>query len=159
MRNEPALVKKIPLGSHGSGKYQKKLWRVVSDTVRIRDYYEYGVCISCGKPFSHWNESQAGHYKSYNGCRGFSKWDMKNIFAQCAYCNSFRDPNPTGAMFKDNIIRLYGEKRLEYIASFDKLPVEPISDYDVVQVMASLIKDMKDLPEKPDYYYEVIEML
>ena len=45
----------IPEGSHGTGTLQKRLWKAVSYTVRIRDYFNYGVCISCNRRPEHWS--------------------------------------------------------------------------------------------------------
>ena len=46
-RSLPTWLKAIPESkAHGAGTYQKRLWRLTSDYVRIRDWYEYGVCAA-----------------------------------------------------------------------------------------------------------------
>src|SRR6185503_4390177 len=44
-RGTPAWVKAIPMGKHGSGHLQKRLWRLKSDFVRIRDWIAFGTFI------------------------------------------------------------------------------------------------------------------
>lgn len=152
----------IPLGSHGSKScsLQKKYWKVVSDFVRIRDFYEFGTCIACGKRVNSWKDLQAGHYKSWASCNGFSKWDMNNIFGECAYCNTGFNGNEVGANFKDGILGRYGADRIEYIQNLNKHPIEKITDeFRLIEGIKKTLEMMKDLPEKPDYYEKVIEKM
>lgn len=85
----PAWFQKIPFGSHGSTPAQKRLWKVVSNYVRQRDFELYGDCVSCGEPFERWNDAQAGHWLPFSLCNAIYKFDPTfNIAAQCATCNS-----------------------------------------------------------------------
>lgn len=156
-------IRKIPISqSHGSGKYQKKLWKVTSDFVRIRDWYEYnGECISCGRIMPSWSDKtwQACHYKSFGSCRGYSKFDVKNIFGGCSYDNTGWNANDTASIFKENIIKRYGQKRLDYIDMLAKYPTEKMDDYKCVLLIKEILKDMASLPEQPDYWHDVINML
>lgn len=163
----PKWLGGIPQGTHGSGIVQKKYWKVVSDTVRIRDFYAFGDCISCETKFHTWNESQAGHYKSWGSCRGYSKWNMMNIFAQCKICNSVgskgfvsaKDTNVIGGNFKDNIRKRYGEKRIKLINALDKHPSEKMEDHVIVEMIKDIIILMKDLPEQPDYWKKAYDQI
>lgn len=148
---------KIPQGSHGKGKYQRKLWKCISDTVRIRDFCQFKTCISCNRYFVAWKDAQcqAGHFRAFGACRGFSKWDTKNIFAQCGYCNTGWNANPVADTFKQNIISRHGQERMDYIDRLAKAPLDSIRDFEVVLFMREVLKEMKDLPEQPDYWHEI----
>ena len=160
----PKWISPIPQGCHGSSIVQKKYWKVVSDYVRIRDYFLYATCISCSRRFSSWQEGQAGHYKAWGSCRGYSKYDTKNIFLQCTICNSSgsvqfvskKDSNVTGGNFKDAIRARHGKKRIDFIASLDSYPTEKMEDHIIVDKIELLIILMKNLPEKPEYFNSVI---
>lgn len=164
MYKPPRWVKTIPQGSHGSFIFQKKLWKTVSDYVRILDFYAFGSCISCGRKFQSWQESDAGHYKSFSSCRGYSKFDTRNIFAQCKICNSVgsssfvsaKDTNVIGGNFKDNIRSRFGEERIKFIESLDSYPTEKMEEWKCVDKMREIILLMDTLPEKPPYYQKVI---
>lgn len=57
-----AWIKAIPPStSHGTGTLQKRLWRLVSDFVRIRDWYKYGTCVATGVKIENWRSGDAGH--------------------------------------------------------------------------------------------------
>jgi len=67
----------------------KKLWRIVSEYVRRRDANYGGLCLcpTCGAP-KHWKEMDAGHFISRD--RKSTKFDERNIHAQCPACNRFK---------------------------------------------------------------------
>ena len=154
IKKENPWIGKIPLGSHGSGAIQKKYWKVTSDFVRIRDAYSYGGrCVSCPRTMQ-WQDLQAGHAKAWAVCHGYSKWDMDNIFGQCPYCNKSGDAL-TGRAFTDEIRRRHGKKRLDYIESLSRVPLEKIEDHILVGLMKVRLQEMADLPEQPEYYYQV----
>lgn len=150
----PKWLNKVPLGAHGATSIQKKYWRVVSDTVRMRDF-KLG-CISCGRKPESWQGLQAGHYKSWASCRGYSKWDMLNIFGQCGFCNTGFNSNEVGANFKEGILLRHGLERLVYIQQLSAHPTEKMEDHVIVEKIRTLILDMKVFENKPDYYYLVV---
>lgn len=154
-------LSKIPSGSHGSGKYQKKLWKVTSDFVRIRDFHKYKRCISCHRRPSAWNDQywQACHYRAYSVCKGYSKWDVKNIFGGCGYCNTGWNANEIASVFKNSIIERYGKERLDILDMFQKMPSEKLEDFKCVLLIKEVIKEMKNLPEQPNYYITVVNSL
>lgn len=69
-----------------------KLWKIFSEYIRKRDSDDNGyiICISCGR-WVKWKESDAGHFIS----RRFecTKYDEKNVNAQCVKCNRFENGN------------------------------------------------------------------
>lgn len=145
---------KIPPGAHGSGPIQKKYWKVTSDFVRIRDFYAFGgECISCPRRLD-WIDLQAGHCKAWGACRGYSKWDLLNIFGQCPYCNKNGDAL-TGQTFIDKIKYRYGKSRLQYIEELAKYPTEKLEDFQIVEKMKALLREMGNLPTQPDYYEKI----
>lgn len=162
MKNTP--VKKstwwkcVPEGSHGTGTLQKRLWKAISDTVRIHDIHAYHCCISCGKYFTDWNNPdwQAGHYNPYSVCRGYSKFDTDNIFGQCSYCNRGFNGAPAGVRFKQEIVNRFGQERMDWLDTFQSFPVEKMDDYIIEMMLLETIREMEILPEQPDYYHTVI---
>lgn len=146
---------KIPQGTHGSTSTQKKYWKVTSDYVRIRD--EKSGCISCGKQYE-WNDPQwqAGHYKSWGSCRGYSKWDTRNIFGQCSSCNNGYDTNIIGARFKEGIIKRFGKERMEWIDKLSSYPTEKMDDIVIQEKIKERILEMEGLDKKPPYWKEII---
>lgn len=156
-----AWLKKIPLGSHGTGIYQKKLWKVVSDYVRIHDWYMFnGKCVSCNKYFPHWSAFHAGHYRPFSVCKGYDKFNKINIFGQCPFCNSAggrinKDTHSVGHNFAMNIVVRYGLERLEFLEQFTNKPPQKLETPVIIVLIKEHIKLMEKLPEKPDYWYKI----
>jgi hypothetical protein len=70
-------------------KQINKLDKVFSEFIRLRDADRQGICkcITCGRFFK-WNEGDAGHYVQRD--RLATRFNEKNVHAQCKYCNRFR---------------------------------------------------------------------
>lgn len=83
-------------------------WHVVSEFVRRRDFALWkGACISCGKRASNWKQYQAGHFVAA-GTGGFALlFDLKNISAECGYCNGFDENHLIG--YERNLDARYGK--------------------------------------------------
>lgn len=66
-----------------------KLDKVFSEYIRLRDANWQGVCfcITCNRVF-HWKNGDAGHYVQRD--RLATRFEEKNVHAQCKYCNRFR---------------------------------------------------------------------
>ena len=72
-------------------KLIKKLDRIFSEYIRKRDSDHRGLCkcISCGKEAPAFGGSiHAGHFMSRRHIS--TRWNEKNVNAQCAGCNTFR---------------------------------------------------------------------
>jgi hypothetical protein len=149
-----AWIRAIPISqNHGSGILQKKLWRLVSDYVRIRDWYEYGTCVATGKRIEHWKDGQAGHFRPYSICRGIFKFDERNIFLQSARSNSWGGYDDW-IVFEAEVTRRTGEDK----DSMDRLNLAhelKLNDSMVIEKIRDILDLMEDLPEKPDYYARV----
>lgn len=152
--DENKWINKIPFGSHGSSPLQKRLWKLVTDYVRIRDF-KLG-CISCGKKTEHWSELQGGHYRPYTKCKGYTKFDYRNVFAQCAYCNSRMndDKFEGGRIFAENIIKRYGQERLDLINSFTTGSPVKIEIPKLIEMAQEMMCKINELEEKPSYAKE-----
>jgi hypothetical protein len=82
-----------------------KLDRIFSEYIRLRDADSNGYChcISCGA-IHHWKEMDAGHY--VNRSHMSTRFDEKNVNAQCRRCNRFDEGNQIG--YTKGLIRKYG---------------------------------------------------
>lgn len=147
-------INKIPMGSHGSTPLQKRWWKLTTDFRRIEDFLRWGTCPSCNKPFTTWEESQGGHYRAYSLCKGYKKFCDKNVFAQCAYCNSRmnEDKFEGGRIFADNIVKRYGQERLDLINTYTKGSPEKLEVPIIIEKMQEILNKMAFLAIKPDYY-------
>lgn len=92
-------------------------WHLVSQVVRRRDFERWGTCVSCGRRFSHWRESQAGHYAPADNCGFNLLFDLDNIHAECPSCNNPRFSPGKLIPYRGTLVRRYGE---EYARSLDE---------------------------------------
>lgn len=156
-KKEEAWIKAIPISqAHGSGNLQKKLWRLVSDFVRIRDWHKYGYCVATNQRIDHWKEGQAGHYKSYSVCRGMFKFDEENIHMQSAASNGWGGMD-IGYSFGEELKRRGYD--LDALTRKNNTTELKVNDTLVREKMEDIIRKMADLPEQPDYYPRVLELL
>ena len=84
----------------------EKLWKIYSKYIRLRDSDGEGIykCFTCSKR-AHWKEADAGHgigrqYKA-------TKYDERNVHAQCGRCNRFEQGNQ--AIYKEEVEKRYGK--------------------------------------------------
>jgi hypothetical protein len=150
-------VKAIPEGSHGSGTLQKRLWRLVSDLVRIGDWYKYGKrCVATGRIIARWQDGDAGHFRSYSKCNGMMKFDERNVFLQSKRSNGFGDKDDWDAFEEKVIFRGHDPEafKKENIAH----SMEQITISKIEEKMHDILGKMADLPEKPEYYARVLEL-
>lgn len=153
----PSWVSGIPQSNaHGSTVLQKRLWRLVSDYTRIRDWYLYnGKCVATGEKISSWKYGNAGHFISYSVCNGLFKFDERNIHLQSAKSNAWGGQS-IGFSFGEELAKRYG---LDYVKELHRINNEHINEKctdDVVMIEINRILDlMSDLKVKPDYYDKV----
>lgn len=145
--------------SHGSGILQKKLWRLVSDYVRIRDWYKFqGECVATGKYIQEWKEGQAGHFISYSTCNGIFKFDVDNIHMQSAQSNSWGG-REDWKKYEDTLSARYGPGHVPLLELKNRDTGPKFSVKDTETLMKDLLTRMADLPEQPEYYQKVIMRL
>ena len=91
---------------------KKKLWKIFSEYIRLRDGNAdgYGNCCSCGK-LVYWKDADAGHYfgRGISGSSGIY-FCRDNVHLQCKRCNAFLQGNKEG--YTKFMQRRYGERRL-----------------------------------------------
>lgn len=68
--------------------YVKEAQKWVNKFVRLRDKDK--GCVSCGAPLL--NKYDAGHFFSAGG-HGSVRFDLRNIHAQCTFCNQWQHGN------------------------------------------------------------------
>lgn len=153
MKKLPSWIKAIPESqAHGSGTLQKRLWRVTSDYVRIRDWYQFDSSdIVTGKKIRHWTEGDAGHWKSYSVCRGMFKFDPANIHLQSKISNAWGGQE-IGHMFGENLKRRYGDTYLQELTAINNSHSLKFTDGEISGQILKVISMMEYLPEQPDYY-------
>ena len=124
-------------------------WHFFSMYIRRRDFHKYGTCISCGKQFRNWHESQAGHYAPASNC-GFSLlFDPRNVNAECAGCNNPIFSPGKLIHYRANLVKRYGEahvKKLDQEYKLKKTAKEwtPL-EYD--KEIWKLISKIKKIPD------------
>lgn len=154
----PAWVRAIPQSqAHGSGHLQKRLWRVVSDFVRLRDWYKYGgKCVATGVIIPHWTQGNAGHFKAYSKCNGLYKFDEQNIHLQSASSNAWGDYDHWKAFEAELRRRGYAVDNFDLINRSHSLK---FTNEDIMNQMKWILSEMKGLPEQPDYYLRASTLL
>lgn len=125
---------------HGSSIAQRKLWKLVSDTVRQREFQQYtGKCVSCWRRLDDWRDGQAAHYKAWSVCNGPFKYEMKNLGMSCGYCN-YVDDGAVGHAFGEELKRRYGPGHLEWIEQENlKHAGEKLDDQACVRLAAQIL--------------------
>ena len=99
------------------GKEVKKLDRLFSKFIRLRDSDESGVgrCCTCYKSL-HWKDAHAGHFIP-RGCK-LTRFNEKNVNLQCPGCNTYR----AGEQAKHLIYieRLYGRESVDELMELER---------------------------------------
>lgn len=85
-------------------------WNLLSKYIRMRDFNKYGTCISCGKEFNTWKDSQAGHYAPAGDCGFALLFDERNIHGECPSCNNPRFSPGKLIPYRQALVKRYGEK-------------------------------------------------
>jgi hypothetical protein len=153
----PKWVTAIPLGTHGSGKLQRRLWKLVSDAVRISDWYTYfGKCVATGEYIPHWSQGHAGHFKNFASCRGMFKFNRANVHLQSAH-NNYNQTTDSILAFEKELKRRYGEDYIETLHKMNLKTELPISTADVLKEIEKTLEFIGTLPEQPAYYQRVME--
>ena len=89
---------------------KKKVWKLFSEYIRLRDCIKttgcssFGLCITCGKRY-HFKLLQAGHFIS--GRHNANLFSERGTHAQCYNCNINLRGNTLE--YRRKIIELYGE--------------------------------------------------
>lgn len=106
--------KRQPKGFRSVSSLEKKLDRIYSRFIRLRDTeaygFRYGKCISCGrvKPF---DELDCGHFHSR--IHRNTRYDEDNTHAECRYCNRMSADHLI--KYQENLIKKIGQKRFDLL--------------------------------------------
>ena len=91
-------------------KAKDKLWKVLKQIIDIRDG---DICISCGAEGLVGANKHGGHFIPSSSCGGFLRYDLRNVWCQCATCNLFR--NGAGAEYTRALEKKYSVKFVDKI--------------------------------------------
>lgn len=155
----PKWIKAIPEGSHGSGTYQKRLWKLVSDYCRIRDWYKYdGYVVDKPERVEHWSHGDGGHFIPYTKCNGMFKFSPLNVHLQSKSGNAWGG-SLVGFPFGKELERRYGNYYITMLNEENKAyHNESIRTANIVEAMGTILLLMDELEEKPIYYERVLEL-
>lgn len=157
----PSWIKAIPESTaHGSGTYERRLWKLTSDFVRIRDWNLFDKkCVATGEYIEHWSQGQAGHYRAYSICNNMFKFDPRNIHMQKAKSNMLSSMSD-GKRFGDELDRRYG---IGFVDKLEKENLEHKGKYyskeDVINQIKDLINLFEHCIEQPEYVVRSRELL
>lgn len=95
-------------------KLKEKLWKIVSEYVRLRDSDDdnYCVCCTCWERRHYKDSMQGGHYIA-SGQSSFHRYNEKNIHAQCYWCNVGKNGNVLE--YREFMIRKYGQEYTDWL--------------------------------------------
>lgn len=152
-------LKAIPsTGVHGSGLTQKRLWRLVSDYCRIRDFHRWKVTVDSGEIITDWHDTDAGHYHAYSVCNGMFKFDERNVHAQSRNGNAWGGAS-AGHRFAEELVRRYGKAYPRFILEQNaRFHGTTVNESKVIEKIEDVLAKMAELPEQPDYFQRVMEL-
>jgi hypothetical protein len=98
---------------------KKKLWKVLKQVIDIRDG---DTCISCGATGLRGHNKHGGHFIPSSSCGGFLRYDLRNVWVQCATCNLFR--NGAGAEYTLELQKRLGQNFVEKIVADKQVQIQ-----------------------------------
>ncbi len=105
-------------------KAKEKLWKTLKELIKIRDG---DVCISCGANGLCGHNAHGGHFIPSSSCGGFLRYDVRNVWIQCATCNLFR--NGAGAEYTLALQKKFGSEFVEQIIRDKQKTIKLDVDY------------------------------
>lgn len=105
-------------------KAKTKLWKVLKQVIDIRDGE---VCISCGAEGLKGHNKHGGHFIPSSSCGGFLRYDLRNVWVQCATCNLFR--NGAGAEYTIALQKKFGNEFVEQILADKQVSIKLDVEY------------------------------
>lgn len=99
----------------------KKLWKVFSEFIRLRDSDENGICkcCTCGA-VRYWKNMDCGHGvgRQHMG----TKYSEQNNHAQCKKCNGFEAGRAD--KYKEFVDKKYGKGTWNQMLVFSRMPTK-----------------------------------
>jgi hypothetical protein len=117
--------KRIRKRSRSSSRLAKdKLWKALKDVVHKRDGR---VCVSCGAKDLKGHNCHGGHFIPSAACGGFLRYDMRNVWSQCARCNMFL--GGAGAEYTRSLEKKFSRKFVDDIIKDKQVTIKLDTDY------------------------------
>lgn len=105
-------------------KAKDKLWKTLKQIILIRDG---DTCISCGVNGLRGHNAHGGHFIPSSSCGGFLRYDLRNVWMQCATCNLFR--NGAGAEYTLALQKKFGNEFVERIVQDKQQTIKLDQEY------------------------------
>lgn len=112
--SEIKTKKKSTKGFKSVSTLEKKLDRIFSRFIRLRDTkqygFKYGKCISCGRIMPY-DQLDCGHFHSR--IHRNTRYDEDNCSIECHYCNRMSADHLI--KYQDNLIKKIGQQRFDLL--------------------------------------------
>lgn len=122
-------------------KAKAKLWKVLKQIIDIRDG---DICISCGAEGLKGANKHGGHFIPSSSCGGFLRYDLRNVWCQCATCNLFR--NGAGAEYTRALEKKYSVKFVDKIIQDKQVSIK--LDVRYIEGMINYYETLTSLSKK-----------
>lgn len=123
---------------------KKKLDEVFSIFIRTRDN---GVCFTCYSK-NEWRYTDAGHF--INRKHLTTRWDERNVHAQCIGCNRFRNGNKED--YAVHLEKLYGYGILQELQSLRDKGANKLFKYHHLEGLLNHYQEkIKELNSRQEY--------
>ena len=121
-------------------KAKEKLWKAMKVVVHNRDDSQ---CITCGKKNLRGHNRHAGHFIPSAACGGFLRYDLRNVWTQCARCNLFE--SGAGAEYTRALEAKFTRKFVDQIIADKQVSIK--LDMDYIKRLTEFYEELAD--EKP----------
>ena len=85
------------------------------------------TCITCGKKNLEGSNRHAGHFIPSASCGGFLRYDMRNVWSQCARCNLFE--SGAGAEYTRALEAKFSRKFVDNVIADKQVIIKLDLDY------------------------------
>jgi hypothetical protein len=124
----------------------KKLWKVFSQFIRLRDSNDHGYCkcFTCGR-VRYWTDLDCGHGI---GRQHLSvKYSEKNNHAQCKHCNGFEEGMKD--IYAKNVDEKYGKGTWNLLKLAARKPFS-LSNFEITALTVHYKKEVEKLKKQKE---------
>lgn len=146
---------KIPRKSRYTDPLKDRAWSITSDFCRVRDFINYGCCVSCGKPVENYKCFDGGHYESMGGNGALSGFNIMNVHGECPDCNGFHNGKSVGYKFGETLKRRYGEDIIGILHAVTLQTVKA-DDWYFIKIIEDRYKDLQAIKRTDILFPEYI---
>jgi len=122
-------------------KAKVKLWKVLKQVIDIRDG---DICISCEAVGLKGHNKHGGHFIASSSCGGFLRYDLRNVWVQCATCNLYR--NGAGAEYTRALEKKFSTKFVDNIIADKQVSIK--LDVQYVEALTEYYTTLLPLTQK-----------